>query len=402
MKKFLPIVLGTDNNSYTVARSIHAAYNIKATICGSAVLIPFYKSQIADIHTKKNFSTDNDVFVSLLNEVYHKNKEEYEQFILFAPTETYLKLLYENLSNLDFKPVLPYPEKDLALDMMVKKNFYSRMEELNINVPKTYRVERENYHTFDADGEFFLKADDYDYFNRFEFDGKQKGYYAADKETALHYLETIYASDFDGSILIQPFIHGGDGTEYSINGYRSKENNFTLTQARSLLEDPRPMWIGNHLILSDSDREDLYEIAKEIITGLDYYGYFNLDFKIDAKTNEIYVFELNTRLARSFYYSNLGGVNYIEVAIADLIYNEHLVQEQTKPFNWIVISEKASKQYLTSELKEIFNQEERLENTGNSLLYEEDMGFTRKVKLKTFHKTLENQITEGFNELENK
>ena len=398
MEKFLPIVLGTDNNSYTVARSIHSGYNLKPTIVGSAVLIPFYKSVIADVHVESNFSTDSSVFVSLLNRVYHKNKAHYEKFVIFAPTETYLKLLYDNVSKLDFKPLLPYPEKDLALNVMVKKNFYSRMEELNIKVPKTYQVNRENYHDFNAEGEFFLKADDYDYFNRFEFDGKQKGYYAADKDTAKMYLEKIYDSDFDGSILIQSFIHGDDGTEYSVNGYRSKGDHFTMTQARSLLEDPRPMWIGNHLVLSDSNRKDLYKISEEIIRGLGYYGYFNLDFKIDAKTNEVYVFELNTRLARSFYYSNLGGVNYIEVAIADLVYNEGLVQKQTEPFNWIVISESTSYGYLSPQLKEIFNQKDRLRNTGNSLVYDKDMQFSRKMKLKSYHKNLESQIIAGFNE----
>lgn len=396
MKKFFPIILGTDNNSYTVARSIYSAYNIKPAVCGSDILIPFYKSKIANIYTKTNFSTDSNAFIALLNEVYHENKKTHGDFIIFAPTETYLKLLYDNVGALDFTPVLPYPEKDLALEVMVKKNFYERMDELNIPVPKTYTVTRDNYLDFTAEGEFFLKADDYDYFNRFEFEGKQKGYYAPDNKTAISYLEDIYASEFDGAIAIQPYIHGGDGTEYSINGYRSKDNNFTMTQARSLLEDPRPMWIGNHLVLSDSDRKDLYNLAEEIITGLDYYGFFNIDFKIDSKTNEIYVFELNTRLARSFFYSNLGGVNYIEVAISDLIDDEHLEQKQNKPFNWIVISKEASYKYIQPELKDIFSDEKRIENTGNSIIYDEDMGFMRKLKLNKYQKNLEKEIIQGF------
>lgn len=396
MEKFLPIILGTDNNSYTVARSIHEAYNMKPTVCGTSILIPFYRSQIANIHTEEGFSSDPEVFVSLLNKVYHDNKDKYEHFFLFAPTETYLKLLYDNIDSLDFTPKLPYPEKDLALEVMVKTNFYDRMEEMNISVPKTYIVNRDNYKEFTGDGEYFLKADDYDYFNRFDFEGKQKGYYVTSHQEAMAHLDNIYASDFDGSILIQQFIHGGDGTEYSINGYRSKDNQFTMTQARSLLEDIRPMWVGNHLVLSDSNREDLYELAEEIITGLDYYGYYNLDFKIDSKTGEIFVFELNTRLARSFFYSNLGGVNYLEVAIADLAYGEHLNQKQTKPFNWIVIGKEESYKKINSKLQKEFNQKERLENTGNSILYEEDMGLIRKVRLDKYIKSLESEYKDVF------
>ena len=76
MEKFNALILGTDSNSYSVARSFYEAFSKKAIVAGSAVLVPFVDSKIADINTKKNFSTDDDVFVKLLNKIGKKHKDE--------------------------------------------------------------------------------------------------------------------------------------------------------------------------------------------------------------------------------------------------------------------------------------------------------------------------------------
>ena len=61
--KYNAIILGTDHNSYSVARSFFEAYNEKPIVVGAALLVPFVASAIADIHIVKDFSSDDDVFV---------------------------------------------------------------------------------------------------------------------------------------------------------------------------------------------------------------------------------------------------------------------------------------------------------------------------------------------------
>ena len=104
---FNAIILGTDHNSYSVTRSFNEAFDKKPIVAGSAVLVPFYKSKIADIYTEKNFSSDDGVFVQTLNKIAKARPEE--DFIFFAPTEHYVDLLVRNAKDFDFSYHIPYP-----------------------------------------------------------------------------------------------------------------------------------------------------------------------------------------------------------------------------------------------------------------------------------------------------
>ncbi|MDO4594103.1 MAG: ATP-grasp domain-containing protein [Tissierellia bacterium] len=391
MKEFLPIILGTDHNSYTVARIIHETYGIKSAVVGSAILVPFYKSKIADFYIQQGFSTNDKIFVETLNEVYKKNSD-YDNYIVFVPTEEYLNTLYRNCDSLDFDLIIPYPNRKLASTIMIKENAYRLLEQLSVKYPKTQIVNRDNYSNLSLDGELFLKASDYELFNDYEFKNKKKGYYCKDKNEAISYLKDIYSSDFNGEMVVQTYIPGGDGSEYTINGYRSKNGVFSIGQARNVLSDHRDMWIGNHIVQSDSHIEQLFEIGKKVITGLDYYGLFNMDFKMNEKTGEIYVFEINTRQGRTFLYSYLGGVNVIKAAIDDRVFNIDDEFYPTKKFNLIMQSKEAVEENLKGELKEYFEDPERLNNTHNPIVYEKDMSIARKIKIDMYLKRSDKDV----------
>ncbi|NLC26188.1 MAG: carboxylate--amine ligase [Fastidiosipila sp.] len=395
MEDFLTIILGTDAASYTLARNIYDAYNQKPVVCGAAILIPFYRSSIAEIRIAENFNSDPDVFVSVLNKVYADKKNQYKNFVILLPWEHYLRLLYDNIDRLDFRPILPYPKKELVQKYVIKSNFYERMEEMGVLAPQTYRLNQDNYQSLSLEGELFMKADDFNLFNVHSIEGKKKGYHLKNRDLALAELGKIYASDFRGDMLVQPFIHGGDGTEYTVNGYRASDGAISICLARALLMDKRPMWVGNYLVLCDSQREELNRLAAKIIRGLDYYGFFNFDFKIDAETGEIYVFELNFRLGRSSYCARLAGVNLPQVAISDLIYNQSKSYKGDKPFNWVVVSPEASSDMLTAELRKVFLQKERMANTGNAILYDRDSNLRRNLRLKDYLKKMEKEYMTG-------
>ncbi|MCI5839644.1 MAG: carboxylate--amine ligase [Peptoniphilaceae bacterium] len=384
MYDFIPIILGTDFNSYSVARCIHEKFNLKSVVCGSKKLIPFYKSQIADFYIEENFSSDDFIFKSVLNKVYEDYKHKTKNFIIFAPTESYIEILFKNLDFLDFDLQIPYADKKLFEKYKLKKNFYKKMEEIEVLVPKTFKATKENYKSIEIDGELFLKADDYDYFNSFDFTGKQKGYHSKNKSDATKILTNIFNSGFDGDILVQQYIPGLDGSEYSVNGYRSEKGTISSSQARNILSDKRGMRIGNYIAQSDSNIEEIFEITKKILVSLNYSGVFNLDFKINPLDGKIYVFEMNMRQGRTFYYSTLGGVYPIFLSIKDLIYGEDIQLIQNKKFNNITQSKEAVINSLNGELKDYFMDEERIKNTKNPIIYESDSNFIRKCYLKRF------------------
>ncbi len=387
MKNGLAIVLGTDNNSYSVARSYYERYGEKIVVCGSAVLIPFKHSRIAKIYTTEGFSADDEIFVKHLNEVYKKEAKVGDKVIFFVPTEGYLFQLYRNLEKLDFECLLPYPNKSLADQVANKSRFYPLMEEIGIQVPKTVNASPDNYLSaldpFEENQKLFLKADDYVDFQHSKVENPQKGYHAASKKEAQDILNQIYQS-YQGLIIVQQYIEGGADSEYSIMGYRASDRTISIAQARALLSDRRPKWIGNHLVLIDSHRKDLFEYSKRIVQETDYHGFFNFDFKIDDKTGEVFALECNPRLGRSFIYANLGGINFIELAIEDLLYGNIIQGQQQKPFVWLAVSRKAAYQHLNEKDKAQIDQKERRENTDNSLIYGKDAGFLRMRGLSSY------------------
>lgn len=389
MKKYNTLILGTDNNSYSVARSFNEAFNRKSIVAGSAVLVPFYNSKIAEVYTRENFSTDDDVFVSLLNEIGEKYSDR--TLVFFVPTEAYLDILVRNLDRLEFDYRLPYPNREISEKLIHKSNFYSFLDSISVSYPKTEMINEKNLDKLSLDGDLFLKADDYESFVLLDFKEKQKGYKVSGKDQAKEILKTIFDAGYKGEMIVQQYINGGDGSEYSLNGYRSKDGKISMVLARNLLSDKREMWVGNHIVQVDCDDERMYDLAREITDKIDYHGLFNLDFKVDSKSGEIFVLEMNIRQGRTFYYSILGGVNLIEIAIRDQVLDESVEKIGSQKFRLTTLSPKAIAKHIDKSLEKEFYKEERIANSENPIKNLEDDGFMRHIKINEIIKKLERE-----------
>lgn len=387
---FNAIILGTDHNSYSVARSFNEAFDKKPIVAGSAVLVPFYKSKIADIYTEKNFSSDDGVFVQTLNKISKARPEE--DFIFFAPTEHYVDLLVRNAKDFDFSYHIPYPDPEEAAKLLMKSEFYKILEKIGIAYPRTFLADRENFKDLDLDGELFLKADEYDDFIGSDIKIKQKGYHVKDRAEAIRILENIYDSDYQGHVIVQEFIYGGQGTEYSLNGYRSKDGKVSMVLARNLLSDMRPMWVGNHLVQVDHDDRGMYAIAEKIVASLDYQGLFNFDFKKDAKSGKVYTLEMNIRQGRTFYYSTLAGVNLIKIATEDMILGKSVSERTKRPFMLTAINKNVARDHVDPSLLEEFDDKKRNENSAIHIINSVDDGIMRNLRVKDALKRQEKDL----------
>ena len=387
---FNAIILGTDHNSYSVARSFNEAFDKKPIVAGSAVLVPFYKSKIADIYTEKNFSSDDGVFVQTLNKIAKSRPEE--DFIFFAPTEHYVDLLVRNAKDFDFSFHIPYPDPEEAAKLLMKSEFYKILEKIGVSYPRTFLADRENFKDLNLDGELFLKADEYDDFIGSEIKIKQKGYHVTDRAEAIKILENIYDSDYQGHVIVQEFIYGGQGTEYSLNGYRSKDGKVSMVLARNLLSDMRPMWVGNHLVQVDHEDSEMYAIAEKIVASLDYQGLFNFDFKKDAKSGKVYTLEMNIRQGRTFYYSTLAGVNLIKIATEDMILGKSVSERTKRPFMLTAINKNVARDHVDQSLLEEFDDKKRNENSAIHIINSVDDGIMRNLRVKDALKRQEKDL----------
>lgn len=377
---FNAIILGTDHNSYSVARSFYEALDKKPIVAGSAVLVPFYKTRIADVYTEKNFSADDKIFIDTLNKIAKARPEG--DFIFFAPTEHYVDLLVRNAKDFDFSYHIPYPNPDMASKLLKKSEFYKILEEIGVSYPKSYVADRENYKNLNLDGELFLKADEYDDFIASDIKIKQKGYHAKDRAEAIKILDNIYDSDYQGHVIVQVFIHGGQGTEYSLNGYRSKDGKVSMVLARNLLSDMRPMWVGNHLVQVDHEDSEMYAIAEKITNSLSYEGLFNFDFKKDSKSGKVYTLEMNIRQGRTFYYSTLAGVNLIKIATEDMVLGKSVSERTKRAFMLTAINKDVARNHVDPSLLGEFDDKKRNENSAIHIINSDDDGIMRNLRVK--------------------
>lgn len=390
MKEVRALVLGTDDNSYSVARSYYEAYGKKAITVGAGLLDVYRDTKISTLTYEKGFSSDDDKFVSLLNKEAAKYPDS--KFIIFAPNESYLDILERNLGRLDFDYETAYPFGDIYKNYYHKSQFYGLLEELGIPYPKTQAIDKDSVEDLSLDGDLFMKPDDFQALYRLDLDEKQKGYRLSSNAEAKRIMKKIYEAGYEDEMIVQEFIHGTDGTEYSINGYRSTKGETSMVLARNLISDMRPLLVGNHLVQVDHEDAQMYALAKKIVDSLDYVGLFNFDFKKDSKTGKIYVLEMNQRQGRTFYYSTLGGVNLIRLAIEDKGYGKSETLRPTKKFRLIKLSEKYLEKHIVPELLDEFKEPARVENTANPNIMEEDMTIKRKLILFKRIKELERDI----------
>lgn len=390
MKNVKALVLGTDDNSYSVARSYYEAFKDKAISVGSGLLYAYKHTKITELIYKSGFSSNDDQFVSMLNEEAKKYPDT--KFVIFVPNEVYLDTLYRNLDKLDFDFETAYPFGDIYRNIYHKSQFYDYLDKIGVRYPKTEIINKDNIDSLSLDGDLFLKPDNFPELYNLDFDKRQKGYRLSSRNEAINILKEIYEAGYKSDMIVQEYVNGGDGYEYSLNGYRSSKKETSMVLARNIISDMRPLSVGNHLVQIDAHNEKMYEIAKYIVDELDYVGLFNFDFKLDSKTGEIFVFEMNQRQGRTFYYSTLAGVNLIELAIKDKGYGESKVLKPSKKFRLIKLSEKTLEKHIKAELLDEFNDKERRANTANPNMMAEDDSLLRKLVLKDHIRKAEKDI----------
>ena len=123
---------------------------------------------------------------------------------------------------------------------------------------------------------------------------------------------------------------------------------------------------------------------------MDYNGLFNFDFKIDSKTGEIYVFEMNIRQGRTFYYSTLAGVNLIEATVNDLVFGKSQEKRTNNKFLLRTLSNKCSKEHIDKKFMDIY--EERESKGLNAMENSKDNSLKRQFYVKRSIRNLEKEI----------
>jgi D-aspartate ligase len=139
----LPVILGSDENAYGMARAFHEKYGIVSTLLCKIPLVATRYSKIVELRRFDNFD-DNDVFIKRLCEVAEQKLKEYDKLILVPCSDRYTELVTKYGDILEKYFCNKFISHELLLKFNTKDKFYKICDESGVAYPKTVICERQD------------------------------------------------------------------------------------------------------------------------------------------------------------------------------------------------------------------------------------------------------------------
>ena len=371
-KTFLPVILGTDANAYGLARSFNDLYGVKSLVVGTFLLKECQNSKIIDSKIVKNL-TDEKVFLNTLLSIGKEYKQKYDYLILLSCAEWYTNPIVNNMEALKEYFVLPFMNKEIKDKLEDKESFYKMCKQYNLPYPKTLIITKENQDNLKIDIPYplALKPSNSTLYSEVNFEGKEKSYKINNETELKKVVNQIFESGYDGHIIVQDFIPGGDDTMYVLNCYSNKEGKVKMMcLGRCILEEHTPYGIGNYRAIISEGNEEIYITIQNFLEDIKYVGFSNFDLKYDYRDKTFKLFEINIRQGRSSYFTTATGINMAKYLVDDYILNkDEKTDYNYNKFLWLHTPIKILKKY-------VYNKETL--NEALKLIKEKKYGYTLK------------------------
>jgi len=383
-KEFMAVLLGSDINTYSMARAFHEAYQIKSKVIGKFYTGPSYQSKIIDFYARPDID-QKEIFVKELNDFAAQHTDK--KLILLGCGDNYVRQIIENKNELDPNYIIPYIDQDLMETLIKKEAFYEMCEKHGISYPKTfiYRQEMGNNFTVDFGFPMILKpSNSVDYFAH-EFPTQNKVYTIKSREELEQVIHDIYEAGYSDTLILQDFIPGDDTYMHVMTCYSDQNGKVKLMcLGHTMLEEHTPHGIGNHAVIINEHNEALANQLKEFLESIHYVGFSNFDIKYDERNGTYNVFEINLRQGRSNFYVTGAGYNLAKYLVEDVIYgNDTEFTIANKEHLWSMIPLKIAYTYVKNpEYVQKMRALVKSKQFVNPLFYKGDNHFIRFLKLK--------------------
>lgn len=130
--------------------------------------------------------------------------------------------------------------------------------------------------------------------------GKQKVFFLRDAAELRATLAAVQSSRYEGKFLIQEMIPGDDTSMRILTTYSDQNGKVRFASfGQTLLEDMRPMGVGNPLAIVSRTDETIVAEAARLLEAVGYTGFANFDIKVDPRDGSHRFLEINTRLGRA-------------------------------------------------------------------------------------------------------
>ena len=318
----IPVLLGGDLNAYSVALSFKARYNINSHVfaryrCGATENSRFITTHLC--------SGIADFNVALPELLYFASKNPDSKLILIPCSDSYIPLIYtikDAISELyDF--ILPKEEHYKMLTD--KAEFQKTLEKHKIGTPKTVIISKgEDYREALRGARYpaVIKPSSSEKYYKHIFTGMKKVYFPESEGEGLEIIERIFASGYEGKILLQEKI-SSKATNYVLTTLSDRKGEvIRASLGKVILEERGDSSYGNYsaIITEPLDMMCLSIIKK--LNKLAYVGIANFD--IMRLGNDFYCLELNARQGRSCDYLRAGGISLAEYFLENALFENSI------------------------------------------------------------------------------
>ena len=385
-KDFLPIIIGTDLNAYTMSLSFYEEYGIKPILVGKGPVSYTDGSTIIEkiYYTEK--INDTEFFINYLNELAEEKKKSYKKLLLIGTNDNYVTFIIKNKDALSKNFEFSYPDLELAEELYFKKNFYSLAAKHGLDVPLTYFYSCNNKESFNEDVPFpiIVKPNDGIAYYRNPFEGMQKIYIVENYKELHEVIQKIKGSGYREELIIQEYIPGDDTQMYDSVYYADRDRKAQFVSfGQVIMQEPTVTGVGNYTALIVRKNKEVMDKLVRFMEEVGYKGFANFDMKYDSRDGLYKLFEVNIRQGRSTYYLTQCGYNIAKTIVDDVIYKkdkEYTYVNSDHLFS--VVPRGVLKRYvldpeIAKEVKKLIKEKKY----KNPIFYKSDWGLKRNFRM---------------------
>ncbi|MDO5701457.1 MAG: hypothetical protein Q4P36_08345 [Bowdeniella nasicola] len=319
------VVLGGDIGAYSIARAFSEVTRHRPIVISAFGGGVVRHSTIADLVVAPDMEDLDALHARLL---VLDRQVEAGHVIAVASADWNVEALLALRDRLPERWIVPYPDAATVHRATDKASFSQLCEDLGIAHPASrVRAPKEPVPIEGLTYPVVAKACDTSAYHAVEFAGKKKVFTFETPSEAHEMLSRADAAGYRGEFLIQDYVPGPDSQMRVLNVYCQKGGRVVFAGlGRVLLEEHTPSAIGNSAAIITEADQDIIEQASRIVAELGWHGFACFDVKVDPRTGEAKILELNARLGRAHHYLTAVGANPAEYYLRDWVEGDQNIE----------------------------------------------------------------------------
>ncbi|OUO34697.1 ATP-grasp domain-containing protein [Olsenella sp. An290] len=346
-REFVPVVLGGDINSYSVARAFYEQYQVRTHVFGKYQTGPSFRSKLC-AYTPNPQIDEDETFLATIRAF--AGARPAKKIVVMGCGDNYVAMLARLKGELPANVIAPYVDFSLMDTFQRKEQFYRFCDKHGLARPGTFVYQKGAPTDFELDFPFpvILKpSDGIDYWAH-PFETQHKVYVIESRDELVHVIGEIYASGYGDDLIIQDKIPGNDEFMRVLTTYSDRAGKVKMMcLGHVLLEEHSPHAGGNHAVIVTEPELGPLAGIKDLLEDLGYQGFANFDVKFDQRDGQFKFLDFNTRQGRSNFYVTGSGLNVAKYVVEDWVFGRELTLETpTEPHLWSVVPKSVIKKHV--------------------------------------------------------